>query len=1312
MTKTLVAITAVFTLLSFAAGSFAVQVLTNGDFEGGSTGGVPNGWIKAAATTYSCNNYTADWRLFSSNAIMNNYPPLDVYAGTYSLGVYRVDGQRCPPAGPGLDFYEYNVLYQNIPVLPNTTYYVKASGAVFVHHDRWGDLEDFWGAGAEFRICPGSDNYNRDQRVWCHGFWNWEGESFWCYYPELKNQVAPNAPNRFTTGPNQTSITFSIIWLTKWDVDMDLTALDNIQLDLSTTGPEPPGSDSYVAKNPANWGNSDQIWSPVDKPVAWCKPGATGGGDQFHQSSEITTGMSPRNAAVADFNSDGLLDIAVISQWSHLVSVYLQRHDGGYTTTHYIGAIAPRCIQAAQVVGTPALDLVVTSAGKRQVLVYPGNGDGTFGTPYATPINGQPNWVAVGDFNNDNKADFAVGILRAGSNGAIAIYLGNGLDSFFWHQTIDDLSNPSVLIAADLGGEEFNSPPDGNLDLAMLSWGGTAYTFRGDGTGSFEWIDTIDSYGRWKSTAMVAGNFDEDPNNLPDLCLTYMWEADYAQIASNEGGCWFAEQPNPSDEWLRPSRFPSGVDQLDFNFDGHPDFAFSLYISNDVQLFQNLGYIGTPPYGTYNFSHFGHFGVGNTNTSLVARDMNADGYTDLVITGGGSQTLNIVYGGPGPSVYAPDTPHLSSATSVAIANFVRVGALPDVAVGVDGGVVAYRNDGNMSFSETYYTALSGACVALEAADLNSDNAMDFVAIGQPNYGMANFMVCLGNGYGSFSPASYAIASGLSSSAQDLAIADVDNTNGPDLIASDAYTANTGIHCRTNNGFGVFTAASKKSALPSDSKPRHITVADFNSDGKKDVVVALAGYNKIGLMAGQGNGYFSAPVYFNTGAEPTGVASGDFNGDGKLDVAVSCKGDNTVRVFIGNGAGSFAAGAAIAVGLQPTHLKAADFNADGKLDLVVANSGDMTVSYLRGNGDGTFQSQQQYRVAAAPRRLAVGDLRGIGIPDLFVAAGKWEIFRNSLLSTGGITVSDDGPTQPHTDHINGYWEATTAPGRSILRYRWAVSTTPDTTGIIPGGGWLYTFETSGTRKVNLNTGQTYYILVQAEDNAHLWTPIKASDGILVQQPTVVQTPAQAKALADGQSVSLSNGIVSRVWAIWSPWTCYVQDADRTSGIRVQGIGTAPTAGTRVTVAGTMTSFGPERMITGAQLNVIGNPGEPDPLGQPIRSLGGGDLAYNPGPPASGQMGVVDGVGLNNVGLLVRIAGIVTRSELLEDCFYVSDGSSVSDGGIAGVRCIAGEIIKPEVGSRVIVTGVCGAIDVGGQAVRCIRVERQDDVIVLP
>lgn len=1286
-------------LLGAAVGSHAVQVLTNGDFEGGATSGVPSGWTRVPSTTYSCRGYTADWQLFSTS--LNNYPTLDVYAGNYSLGAYRVDGYRCQLTRPGLEFYEWNVLYQTITVSPNTTYRVKASAAAFVHHHRMHDIEDFWGAGIELRICPGAGVYDGQSRVWSHAFWNWEGDSFWRYYPELKNQISHNAANTFTTSSSQTSITFSIIWYAKWDAEMDLCAIDDVKLELTTSGPIPPGSEEFVVKDPASWSGADPVWSPAEKLVHWSRTEATGGGNQFYQSKELTTGMRPVNSTAADLNGDGLPDVAAACQWSHLVSVHLQHEGGGFGPAAYLsGAVMPRCVQAGQVMGTPAVDLVVSSAGTSEVLVYPGVGDGTFGAPIRVATPYQPTWVALGDFNGDSFTDIAAGCQSGLDTGLVSIFLGDGQGGFALGQTITDIGSPSYMLAVDLGGRYFGEVPDGILDLAVLTWSGAAHTYAGLGDGTFQYADTISSQWEWKSTAMAAGNFDEDPLGIPDLCILYMWEADWAQLASGLGGCMFMGQEK--DDWLKPKRFPSGIDTLDFNLDGHPDLAISNYVSSNIVIYKNNGSSA----GYFDYGYAGHFGAGMTNTHLLTKDIDGDGYTDMVVTSGATQTVNVIYGGPNAAIKAPNSDHLTGVDAVAIGNFIKHATGLEVAVGSD-RIRVFRNDGDMRFTEAYTCPINARCVAIGSGDFNSDGNLDIAALGVPSTGRPYFWTLLGDGAGGFSSASYVMMTGTASEGYDLAVADVDGVNGLDLLASEGQAYYEGIYCRVNNGAGVFTASAKKTALPLNSKPRGMAVADFNGDGKKDVVVALAGQNKLGLMTGIGDGFFNAPVTFTTGAEPTGVCAADFTGDGKPDVIVSNKGSDTISVFAGSGTGSFALLGTIAVGPQPTNMETADFDGDGILDLVVGNSGDRTFCHLKGNGDGTFQAPHFYRTADVPKRFAAGDLRGVGQLDLFAAVGHWEVFRNAMSRTGDIIVTDDGASQTSTDQITGYWTASSGGMQDIVRYRWAVSTTPDVSGIIPGGGWVYTTGSSGTRQVSLSLGETYYILAQAEDSANLWTAVGASDGISIGAPEQVGSPAEAKLLADGRVIALSGAVVSRVWDGY-PWVCYVQDAGRTSGIRVEGTGLAPEPGSEITITGAMATAGVERMVLASGFEAGGTPGEPGPLGMVARSLGGGGFGYDPGPPASGQAGVTGGSGTSNIGLLVRTAGRVTRSQQGEDCFYISDGSAVDEPGAAGVRCIAEGLNKPTEGSYVAVTGICGAIDLGGHAIRCIRISRQADI----
>ncbi len=167
----------------------------------------------------------------------------------------------------------------------------------------------------------------------------------------------------------------------------------------------------------------------------------------------------------------------------------------------------------------------------------------------------------------------------------------------------------------------------------------------------------------------------------------------------------------------------------------------------------------------------------------------------------------------------------------------------------------------------------------------------------------------------------------------------------------------------------------------DPWPQSVSVADFNGDGKLDLVVATYS-NRLNVLLGNGDGTFTAaPAMQLAGAgETNNAAVADFNGDGKLDLAISLPDADEVQVLLGNGDGTFTPLPTIPV--DGVHVVAtADFNGDGKADLVLVNSGPGLVILL-GNGDGTFTAAPPIS-APSPQAVAVGDFNGDGKPDLAV-----------------------------------------------------------------------------------------------------------------------------------------------------------------------------------------------------------------------------------------------------------------------------------------------------------------------------------------
>ncbi|RPJ56695.1 MAG: VCBS repeat-containing protein, partial [Acidobacteria bacterium] len=82
-----------------------------------------------------------------------------------------------------------------------------------------------------------------------------------------------------------------------------------------------------------------------------------------------------------------------------------------------------------------------------------------------------------------------------------------------------------------------------------------------------------------------------------------------------------------------------------------------------------------------------------------------------------------------------------------------------------------------------------------------------------------------------------------------------------------------------------------------SEPRALALADFNRDGRLDLVVANTGADTISVLLGNGDGTFHPKTDFVAGKAPHAVALTDLNGDAGIDLMVGNWRSNSVSVFL-------------------------------------------------------------------------------------------------------------------------------------------------------------------------------------------------------------------------------------------------------------------------------------------------------------------------------------------------------------------------------------------------------------------------------
>lgn len=138
-----------------------------------------------------------------------------------------------------------------------------------------------------------------------------------------------------------------------------------------------------------------------------------GNGDgSFESPIRIMAGPSPTQSAVGDFNGDSKLDIAVAE--SGQVKVFLGNGDGSFTIGAVLRTPGPYVgwIATADFNGDGKTDIAVVNSAItppiNAVVVFPGNGDGTFQPQGTFNVGGDPGQMVVGDFNRDGKPDIAI----------------------------------------------------------------------------------------------------------------------------------------------------------------------------------------------------------------------------------------------------------------------------------------------------------------------------------------------------------------------------------------------------------------------------------------------------------------------------------------------------------------------------------------------------------------------------------------------------------------------------------------------------------------------------------------------------------------------------------------------------------------------------------------------------------------------------------------------------------------------------------------------------------------------------------------
>ena len=365
--------------------------------------------------------------------------------------------------------------------------------------------------------------------------------------------------------------------------------------------------------------------------TVWLFLGVGNGSFEINLVHSITDGVYIRWIAVDDLNNDTVLDIAFVNGDANSIGLLFGYGNGsfGNVTTLFTGNDSqPYSLALGDLNGDKTIDIAVANRLSATISLFFGYGNGTFSSQRipALRINANDPEIIMSDVNNDNILDIL--FTNNQRDSSIGIFYGFGDGNFTLPKIyFTDLETAPAMIAAG----DFNN--DSRVDLAVCYYNrGGIGVFIQSGSELFATPALFSTGNQSRPTSIVLGDFNND--NYLDIVVTNSVNDTIGVLLGYVNGEFAPQITYSTGNGSRPSAI--SVDY--FNNDHYLDIAVVNTANSNIAIF--LGHAD----GSFTQLVTYSTGISSIPVAIIAKDLNKDNRSDLVVVNRGSNEVLILLG--------------------------------------------------------------------------------------------------------------------------------------------------------------------------------------------------------------------------------------------------------------------------------------------------------------------------------------------------------------------------------------------------------------------------------------------------------------------------------------------------------------------------------------------------------------------------------------------------------------------------------------------------------------------------------------------